>query len=559
MKHIKKINYILSTLSLLAIVSCTKQFDTSSIDEKHSVEFSIIADAPSYEAASTKGSVGSGARVYWQEGANADKVSVLKLSTSDASMIYMGDLQAPKEEEKEVATTTFSNTISGLTIGDKLAIVYPAITGKNIGDDVSNFEETCFGNYQTANPKRGVFCAYATIEYNGSSLISSTKFNMASSFLLLSLAAIPDDIVSLQTITISNINSSIIWKNNNGTFEFSAPSTENVCNVNVTFSNPINVSSTHTAQVGVGIPASASTANRQIVLNKVKQIAYTNAKINNNTYYSAIRYNGYESLVASGEFSVGGEKIVKFSLGNLYYNGSEFKFEANQYDYRTYAGDESCIDGSITVNGTPSNHCGLFRWANNSGNLSADISSAISTGFPLSSSTADVLFTNATQITPRTDFHVNGETGENKWRILSKSEWEYLIITRKVTVGSESKASYGEGAVMNVNGLIILPDNWDGSVCSGFVYGLSAWSNTFNESSTPTWSQMEAAGCVFLPASGARDGSKVYGVGRDGYYCSSTEDKYSPSSDYVFNFCNESISTEMYPRGSGQSFRMVRE
>ena len=72
------------------------------------------------------------------------------------------------------------------------------------------------------------------------------------------------------------------------------------------------------------------------------------------------------------------------------------------------------------------------------------------------------------------------------------------------------------------------------------------------------WATMESAGCVFLPASGRRDGTSVYNVGTDGYYWSSS---YCDSGKaYYLGFNSEGS----YPRNGhirhyGFSVRLVSE
>ena len=138
------------------------------------------------------------------------------------------------------------------------------------------------------------------------------------------------------------------------------------------------------------------------------------------------------------------------------------------------------------------------------------------------------------------------------WRALSDTEWQCLLLNRKVIVGGESKASYGMGNVEGKNGLIILPDNWDGSVHSGFAYGAATWANVYSSTSSPTWAQMEAAGCVFLPAAGYYFSNKVNQKDDRGYYWSTASGKGLSFLENNFNPYSHD------PTSLGASVRLVR-
>jgi len=62
-------------------------------------------------------------------------------------------------------------------------------------------------------------------------------------------------------------------------------------------------------------------------------------------------------------FSVSDTKRVRFTKGNLYWDGSKWQMENNQYDYRTREGKNACINGVISTDGTPAGHVGLLYWA----------------------------------------------------------------------------------------------------------------------------------------------------------------------------------------------------
>jgi len=247
--------------------------------------------------------------------------------------------------------------------------------------------------------------------------------------------------------------------------------------------------------------------------------------------------------VLPGLFTINssGDK-VRFSQGNLQYIGSAspayWKFAENQYDYI----GESQETTDINIDRD------FFGWGATG---SWDDRSAVTNGTPTYQlyyfpySTDKVLYVSTTynpygygpdgacslSVEHFSDWGYNkiqngGNANNCGWRTLSLDEWEYMLKTRKVTVSSGQKASYGQGKVNGVKGLIILPDNWDGTVCSGFKYGTSSWSNTFTEETMPKWSDMEAAGVVFLPAAGYRDKISVVTTGYCYYWSSSCIDKW---------------------------------
>lgn len=249
-----------------------------------------------------------------------------------------------------------------------------------------------------------------------------------------------------------------------------------------------------------------------------------------------------EAIVApagaiAGAYSVSATQQVWFSQGNLQYIGSAttpyWKFADNQWDYLGNNGQGS---NSQTADRD------LFGWGTSGYHNDADTYNT--NYYPYSTSTSTVNTTynyyGYGPSTNMTDPNLVGTSANYDWgiynnimageteiaagtyRTLTNAEWGYLFSTRKVTVGGVQKLPYGEGVVNGVNGVILLPDNWDGSVCSGFTYGTSSWSNSFSESTTPKWSDMEAAGCVFLPAAGYRNGTSVNYAGTYGNYWSST-------------------------------------
>ncbi len=111
-------------------------------------------------------------------------------------------------------------------------------------------------------------------------------------------------------------------------------------------------------------------------------------------------------------------------------------------------------------------------------------------------------------------------TSGTTWKTLTRAEWNYLI-TRS--------GKWGLATVGGVQGLMLLPDfnasgtAWDSSVdladCPAFTAGATSYStNNYNSSQ---WGKFEAAGVVFLPAAGYREGTSVTLSGYARYWSSS--------------------------------------
>lgn len=259
----------------------------------------------------------------------------------------------------------------------------------------------------------------------------------------------------------------------------------------------------------------------------------------------------------AGVFSVSATKKVWFSKGNLQaviesgptntynYTASSWKFADHQYDYIGNAAGNNSFDATTTVD--------LFGWVGISANYDTY-------GLCTDNSLSSVYYGTSTTDALKSDWGSRIGTG---WSTLTQAEWTYLLDTRKVTVGGAAEASYGHGKVEGKNGLIILPDNWDGSVHASFTYGYSVWSNVYSSTSTPTWAQMEAAGAVFLPAAGCRNAmaaTTVNNAGSVGYYWSSSPNSTTGGkADFLIFSINSSeyLNFKDSFRKSGFSVRLV--
>lgn len=302
----------------------------------------------------------------------------------------------------------------------------------------------------------------------------------------------------------------------------------------------------------------------------VTETPFTVPEIDANGYYGVgVEINLVSGGAVEGEFSVSKTKKVYFSRANLKANTADnwntwtWSFMHNQYD-RVEMGD-------VTTNYNGEESVSLFGWATSGKNLRGTETDYYYKPFNTNNNgnnygpnglysliagnrNGDWGVYNSTDIT-------NGG-GYATWRTLMKEEWQYLINFenqdnyRKVKVNGSKKVPYGKAVVMGVKGIIVLPDKWNGSADTEFVYGESAWANEYNTLSTPTWPELEASGVVFLPAAGMRDGSDVNDVNTAGNYWTvisgSEQDKA-----YVFSF-TDGTTIENTSRSHGMSVRLVR-
>lgn len=232
----------------------------------------------------------------------------------------------------------------------------------------------------------------------------------------------------------------------------------------------------------------------------------------------------------AGVFSVGADKQIFFSKGNLQYHckNKQWTFASNQYDYIGSGNEQisDSYDGNIDLFGW-----GMWLSGQNPTNSSATYSDYLS-----SVTSGEFSGTSA----------IGGE-----WATLSTDEWQYIFNTR-----TNASGLYGQGKVGDVCGMIILPDGWIAPDGISFTPGKSEWSNVF---SAEQWTAMEASGAVFLPTAGRRDVTTVTGVGLYGDYWSSSA--YGEDNAVRVHFHSGTLTLEdvYYKRRFyGFSVRLVR-
>ena len=232
----------------------------------------------------------------------------------------------------------------------------------------------------------------------------------------------------------------------------------------------------------------------------------------------------------SGVFSVSSTKQVNFSKGNLRYASGAWSFFDNQYDYyATYSADA----------------WDKFGWSNSTNN------------FGMSTSTENAVYQG-----DLVDWGTVPGIGTG-WFTLSNNEWVYLFNTRSAsTVNSVADARYAKGKVNGVYGIILFPDTYTHPTGVTLPVGINEVGNAGwngNNYSAADWTAMETAGCVFLPATGYREGNSVQSAGSSCSYRSSSRNTSTTDMvNYVyFTATTLSVSASNYGR-YGQCVRLVK-
>ncbi len=226
-----------------------------------------------------------------------------------------------------------------------------------------------------------------------------------------------------------------------------------------------------------------------------------------------------------GVFSVSADKQVSFAKGNLQYTRSTntWSFAERQYDM---IGTENVDGGTEHINSeygyyykygnSLADKIDLFGWSGSTG----------SAKWGVGTSTDDSDYSG-----DFVDWGTNtiGVDAPNTWRTLTYSEWNYLRYSRAnaSNLVGVARINFNADGTEYVNGLILLPDSWicPGGITfeSGFLgpYSVQAYTD-YQTFTLSDWQKLEAAGAVFLPASGLRSGSVVFSVQSHGYFRSAS-------------------------------------
>lgn len=246
-------------------------------------------------------------------------------------------------------------------------------------------------------------------------------------------------------------------------------------------------------------------------------------------------------------FSVSETQQVYFAPGNLQYQASTntWRFAINPWDY--------VGDANSNISQTYGGWIDLFCWGTSGYDHGATCYQ------PWSTCTASSYFAYGNR-----NYNLNDQTGKadwgynaisnggntiNTWRTPTVEEWGYVFNTRITSSGIR----YAKAKVNNINGVVLLPDDWSNSYYSLSSTNTSNASYNANTISSTQWAALEQHGAVFLPAAGRR--GMAYTYGSDGYYWSASHLNYE-AYDVTFDDSRLNADSYMY-RSDGLSVRLI--
>lgn len=263
----------------------------------------------------------------------------------------------------------------------------------------------------------------------------------------------------------------------------------------------------------------------------------------NTDFFAEFRAAGLTKGAIDAKFSVSSNKQVRFSKGNLQYQASTatWRFAENQYD--VVGEDNKNISDAYL------GWIDLFGWGTSGYTRIMPYEKSIDDkDYAFSSEYKNIAYTNYDW--GQYNAISNGGNKAGLWRMLSDSEWHYVLYNR-----ANARELYSQATVNGVTGLILLPDDWVAPIGIFFLPVVNDW--TFNTYTSLEWEQMEAAGAVFIPAVGRRYFSSVLSIGVLGFVWSAS---YYDSSHVCYLFFD---SDEVYmgngSRNYGQSVRLVQD
>ena len=268
-----------------------------------------------------------------------------------------------------------------------------------------------------------------------------------------------------------------------------------------------------------------------------------------------------------GQFSVSSTDKVYFSKGNLQYTKSTGIWSFMDHQYSTVETTSQAIGDDYASQDVVS----LFGWGTSGWNNGNTYYQPYNTTFTSSgygpkngsTYTYDLTGTYANADWGLYNAISNGGNTAGTWRTLTKDEWTYLFNTRNAsTVNGTADARYAKAYLFGTtHGVIIFPDVYTHPAGVTAPTGINATSSTSwngNQYNATDWAKMEAAGCVFLPAAGRRDGTNIFNVNEYVRYWTST---YSSASlAYLVDISSSSMKpVNDFSKAFGYAVRLVHD
>ena len=268
-----------------------------------------------------------------------------------------------------------------------------------------------------------------------------------------------------------------------------------------------------------------------------------------------------------GQFSVSSTDKVYFSKGNLQYTKSTNIWSFMDHQYSTVETTSQAIGTDYASQDVVS----LFGWGTSGWNNGNTYYQPYNTTFTSSgygpkngsTYTYDLTGTYANADWGLYNAISNGGNTAGTWRTLTKDEWTYLFNTRNAsTVNGTADARYAKAYLFGTtHGVIIFPDVYTHPAGVTAPTGINATSSTSwngNQYNATDWAKMEAAGCVFLPAAGRRDGTNIFNVNEYVRYWTST---YSSASlAYLVDISSSSMKpVNDFSKAFGYAVRLVHD
>ncbi len=411
--------------------------------------------------------------------------------------------------------------------------------------------------------------------------------------------------IHLSATGVSNTNVERIVFNSssrlNGDFYFDGSavtaSTASVCNyltINLTDGTNSYIDIAGGVDVYAILPPINSSKLSMTVYNtdglEVTKIASSVTLAQNTMYTNNLNVTAFSAPVTY--FSVSASKRVVFAPGNLQWSATNggatatthavagggtadgtWRFASNQWNY---IGNAAGNNTAAASRETQAAWIDFFGWGTSGYHDVNDVNNVFY--YPYSSSNTNLGYsTNTYGYGPSTDMtdpnlvgtsanydwgiynaiynpKTNTTDPAGTWRTPTSSELLYVIGTRTTCSG----ARFAKARVSGVNGLIIIPDNWNVNAYTLNDINVSNAQFTSNTITSTQWNVLETSGCVFLPASGGRNGTSIFNVGSYGGYWSATSSNSTNAISMFFNISGVASNYNYY-RYDGRSVRLVKE